>query len=165
MRYGVIADTHGALHPQIPEVFEGVAEIFHAGDVGSERVLDELAAVAPVVAVQGNMDGSPALARLPERRILEREGRRIVLLHGHLVRAARPALLLEATRDARPDLVIFGHTHEPFEGELHGVVFFNPGAAGRPRFRAKPTVGFLEIDSAGLRVEHRELSLPWPAAY
>ncbi len=163
MRYGVLADTHGALHPEIPDLFEGVAEIFHAGDVGSERVLEELAAVAPVIAVQGNMDGSPALARLPERRVLEREGRRIVLLHGHLVRAAHPALLREATRDARPDLVIFGHTHEPLAEELSGVVFFNPGAAGKPRFRAKPTVGFLEIDSASLRVGHRQLSLPWPA--
>jgi putative phosphoesterase len=165
MRYGVIADTHGALHSGIPDLFEGVAEIFHAGDVGSERVLDELAAVAPVIAVQGNMDGSPALSRLPERLVLEREGRRIVLLHGHLLRAARPALLLEATREARPDLVIFGHTHEALKTELDGVVFFNPGAAGRPRFRAKPTVGFLEIDSAGLRVAHRELSLPWPVPF
>jgi putative phosphoesterase len=163
MRYGVIADTHGALHPGIPELFEGVAEIFHAGDVGAERVLDELAAVAPVFAVQGNMDGSPALRSLPERLVLEREGRRIVILHGHLVRAARPSALLEATRDARPDLVIFGHTHEPLREVLAGVVFFNPGPAGRPRFGSRPTVGLLEIDPAGLRVEHRTLKLPWPA--
>jgi putative phosphoesterase len=162
MRYGVIADTHGALHPDVSDLFEGVAEIFHAGDVGAERVLDELEAVAPVLAVQGNMDGSPALARLPDRLVLEREGRRIVILHGHLVRAARPAQLLDATREARPDLVIFGHTHEPLREELNGVLFFNPGAAGKPRFRSRPTVGLLEIDPAGVRVTHHRLQLPWP---
>jgi hypothetical protein len=164
MRYGILSDTHGAFHSDIAAVFEGVAEILHAGDVGSERVLDELSAVAPVVAVRGNMDRRPELDRLPERRVLEREGRRIVLLHGHLVRAARPELLLEATRDARPDLVIFGHTHAPLLKTFSGVVFFNPGAAGKPRFRSKPTVGSLEISSGALELRHHALPLPWPAA-
>jgi hypothetical protein len=164
MRYGVLSDTHGAFHPDIPTLFQGVAEIFHAGDVGSMRVLDELLAVAPVIAVQGNMDGSPALASLPERRVLEREGRRIVLLHGHLVGVPRPALLLEATRDLRPDLVIFGHTHEPLEEGLSGVMFFNPGAAGKPRFRSRPTVGILEIGSGGMQLTHHAMSLPWPSS-
>ena len=163
MRYGLVADTHGAFHPGIPDVFASVAEILHAGDVGSPAVLDQLEALAPVIAVQGNMDGAPALARLPERCVLEREGCRIVLLHGHLVRAARPAELLAATRDARPDLIVFGHTHEPLREELDGVVFFNPGAACKPRFGSRPTVGILEIDAGGLRVTHRELVLPWPA--
>jgi hypothetical protein len=163
-RYGVLSDTHGALHPAIPELFAGVVEILHAGDVGTERVLDELLALAPVTAVRGNTDERGTLERLPERAVLVREGRRIALLHGHLVRAARPEVLLEATRDARPDLVIFGHTHEPLVRTLEGVVFFNPGSAGRPRFRSRPTVGFLDVDRGRLEVRHQSLPLPWPRA-
>jgi putative phosphoesterase len=162
MRYGILSDTHGALHPAVPELFAGVAEILHAGDVGTERVLDELMAIAPVAAVRGNTDDHGSLDRLPERLVLEREDRRIVVLHGHLVRAAKPEILLEHTRDARPDLVVYGHTHVPLHERRAGVVFFNPGAAGKPQFRSKPTIGLLEIAADGLRLSHHALPLPWP---
>jgi len=158
MRYGILSDTHGVLNPAVAELFAGVSEIFHAGDVGPERVLDELEAIAPVIAVQGNMDPLPLAERLPDRQTLVRQGKRIVLLHGHLIRAAKPAELYKATTDQRPDLVIFGHTHRPLHENFNGVVFFNPGAAGRPRFGSIPTVGLLEITPAGLQLEHRPLS-------
>jgi putative phosphoesterase len=139
------------------EVFGGVNEIFHAGDVGSEAVLAELEGMAPVTAVCGNIE-SPALARrLPEVKTLEREGLRIVLLHGHLVRAARPRELLDALRPRKPDLVIFGHTHRALEETLEGVVFFNPGSAGPGRFGSRPTVGTLDIGSDGLHLRHHAL--------
>ncbi len=162
MRYGILSDTHGALHPDVETLFAGVHEIFHAGDVGTGRVLDELEGIAPVVAVRGNMDWPPLLERLPDRQLLVREGKRIVLVHGHRTRAARPAELYEATRDERPDLVVFGHTHRPLKETVNGVVFFNPGAAGKPRFGARPTVGLLEITPGGLDLRHRALSLPFP---
>lgn len=163
MRYGILSDTHGKLHPEIPGIFAGVEEIFHAGDVGTLRVLEELEAVAPVVAVRGNMDYPPLVDRLPERQTLVREGKRIVLVHGHRTRAAKPAELLVATSDERPDVVIFGHTHKPLHEILDGVVFFNPGAAGKPRFGSKPTVGFLEIAGTEIRLEHHPLPAPFPA--
>jgi uncharacterized protein len=59
--------------------------------------------------------------------------------------------------------VIFGHTHEPLEESLSGVMFFNPGAAGKPRFRSRPTVGILEIGPGDMRLAHHALSLPWPS--
>jgi putative phosphoesterase len=164
MRYGVLSDTHGTLHPEVPAFFAEVKEIFHAGDVGAERILDELEGIAPVVAVRGNTDHGPYAERLPERTTLVREGKRIVLLHGHLVAAGRPAILLEATRAERPDLVIFGHTHVPLQEMLEGVIFFNPGAAGRPRFGSRPTVGLLEITAAELRLRHQSLPVPYPPA-
>lgn len=162
MRYGILSDTHGAYHPEIDEVFAGVDEIFHAGDVGTEAVLDALTGIAPVVAVRGNMDGGDLAARLPDRKVLTRDGRRIVLLHGHLVRAAKPTELYAATRADEPEVVIFGHTHTPLEERHRGVLFFNPGAAGKPRFRSRPTVGLLEIGSDGVRVQHHALSVPFP---
>lgn len=163
MRYGLLSDTHGSLHPDVLNAFAGVNEILHAGDVGDGGVIDELEALAPVVAVRGNMDGFPLAERLPARQTLVREGVRIVLLHGHLERAAKPAALYEATREERPDLVVFGHTHDPLHETLKGVVFFNPGAAGKSRFGSRPTVGLLDITPAGLRLRHVSLPLPAPS--
>ncbi|MBA2564959.1 MAG: metallophosphoesterase family protein [Gemmatimonadetes bacterium] len=161
MRIGVLSDTHGALHPAIATSFTGVDEIFHLGDVGTQRILDELEAIAPVTAVSGNMDPPGLVAHLPESKVVTRANRRIVLLHGHRVRAAEPVELLRATRPDRPDLVLFGHTHEPLLEELEGVTFFNPGAAGKPRFRSRPTIGLLEITLTGMRLEHRALEGPF----
>ena len=65
MRVGILADTHGVLRPRVLERLAGCALLLHAGDVGTPAVLAGLAAVAPVVAVRGNVDGRE-LARLPE---------------------------------------------------------------------------------------------------
>jgi putative phosphoesterase len=155
--YGILSDTHGRLHPDVAEVFAGVNEILHAGDVGSESVLDELEGIAPVIAVCGNVEPPALERRLPEVKTLEREGLRIVLLHGHLVRAARPPELLDAVRARKPDLVVFGHTHRALEETLEGVVFFNPGSAGPARFGSRPTVGTLQIGPDGLHLRHHRL--------
>jgi predicted phosphodiesterase len=53
---GLISDTHGLLRPEVFPALAGVELILHAGDVGGEDVLAELAAIAPVRAVYGNTD-------------------------------------------------------------------------------------------------------------
>src|SRR5438094_1902815 len=67
---GLLSDTHlpdrlEALPPALFDVFAGVHLILHAGDVGELRVLDELSALAPVVAVHGNDDTAEAQRELP----------------------------------------------------------------------------------------------------
>src|SRR5215471_948995 len=81
MRLGIVSDTHGLLDSRVLEIFEGVDRILHAGDVGDERILVELEAVAPVIAVAGNVDGFPLAQRLKETEILDLEARRILLIH------------------------------------------------------------------------------------
>ena len=48
IRYGVISDTHGSVHPKVFDVFAGVRRIFHCGDIGSPNVITDLQAIAPV---------------------------------------------------------------------------------------------------------------------
>lgn len=62
MRIGIIADTHGVLHPRVQDVFAGVDHILHAGDVGGAHILDALRAIAPVTAVAGNNDDADGYA-------------------------------------------------------------------------------------------------------
>jgi len=149
MIIGLISDTHGMVRPEVWGAFEGVELILHAGDVGGPHVIDELALIAPVLAVAGNTDPDDEV-RLP--RAIDREcgGLRIHVSHGHEVGRPRVEVLLERYP---ADVVVFGHTHRPlvqFDGRRLAV---NPGAAGPRRFNVTPTVARLVIDGGAPSVE------------
>ena len=82
MLIGLISDTHGLLRPQVLTAFEGVDHILHGGDVGPPAILEELAALAPVTAVYGNIDERELRGRLPQVATLELDGFTIVVTHG-----------------------------------------------------------------------------------
>lgn len=148
MRIGVISDTHGTLHPRIFELFDGVDHILHAGDIGDEQILDELAAIAPLTAVAGNIDGFRCGAAREEARI-QLGGLRFYLTHilerPHKLRAE----VANALAKEPADVVIFGHSHLPHNEKWGGLWFFNPASAGPRRFDYPTSVGFFEKDGAG----------------
>jgi uncharacterized protein len=138
---GVIAETHGLLRPEVGAAFAGVSLILHAGDVGGPRVLDALAAIAPVEAVFGNVDDAhdPALAR---ERVVTLGGVTIHVSHGHEI--GRPTAERLLARYAG-DVVVFGHTHKAVIVREGARLAFNPGAAGPRRFDLQPSVARLTI--------------------
>ena len=146
---GLISDTHGVIRPGVHEALKGVELILHAGDVGGQEILDELALIAPVRAVFGNTDppGQPGLA---ERIDIELGGVHLHVSHGHEVGSPTPAKLAERY-DA--DVVIYGHTHRQTVSELDGRLFVNPGAAGPRRFNLVPSVARLAIVNGRAEVE------------
>ena len=151
---GLIADTHGLIRPGVYEALTGVELILHAGDVGGASILEELRMIAPVRAVFGNTDppGEPDLA---EAILIEVDGVRVHVSHGHEVGSPTPAKL--ATRyDA--DVIIYGHTHRQLVTQLDGRLFLNPGAAGPKRFNLSPSVGRLTISNGSAEVEIVDLS-------
>lgn len=162
VRIGVISDTHGLLHPDVFGIFDGVSMIIHAGDVGDDRILDELGAIAPTFAVSGNVDGPPRPSR-PGALRLETPLGRIGVTHGHLQAAPTTSLerMVGFFSDFKPDLIIYGHSHVPKIDRIDGVTVFNPGAAGPPRFGRAPTVGLLEPDGSG-GAAARWIDLPYP---
>lgn len=134
MVIGVISDTHGFFHPAIPEAFSEVDLILHAGDVGPVAVLEALEAIAPVRGVYGNVDGPPIRGHFPETERFELEGVRFVMHHigGHPNRWERGVGTM--LRAERPDVFICGHSHIlriERVPELGGMLYLNPGAAGR----------------------------------
>lgn len=149
---GLISDTHGLVRPEVFPALAGVELILHAGDVG-EDVLEELAAIAPVLAVFGNTDPREdvRLAESIERTI---EGVRIHVSHGHELGSPTPERLL-AKYDA--DVIVYGHTHQQKVVEAGGRLVVNPGAAGPRRFKVRPSVGRLTISGGSGRVEILEL--------
>lgn len=148
-RVGLISDTHDMLRPQVFDAFKGVDLILHAGDVGDDGILDELATIAPVFAVRGNTDrvDNP---RLPARRSLVISGVRVHVSHGHEV-GAKPITLLAAYGDA--DVIVYGHTHRELVTREGGRLVINPGAAGARRFDLKPCVAILTLGGEEPQVE------------
>jgi putative phosphoesterase len=128
MKIGVISDTHGYWDPQIPELFKGVDHILHAGDVGGAFILFQLEQIAPVTAIVGNSD---TFLALKETEVVELGGHRILLHH-----IVEPRELVQPVSSwiahEKPDVVVFGHTHERFCQMFGERLFFNPGYAGKP---------------------------------
>lgn len=147
---GVISDTHGLLRPQAVTALRGSDFIIHAGDVGDPRILEELAAIAPVTAVRGNVDRGGWAEKLPSTNVLELAGLSIYVLH----RAEDLDLKPEASGFAA---VIYGHSHMPKQERKNGVLYFNPGSAGPRRFRLPITVGRIEVRDGTLSSEIIEL--------
>ena len=154
MRIAVISDTHNYLDPRIPPLFSGVDHILHAGDIGKPAILLALEQIAPVTAVGGNTD-DPGF-RYPQTEVVELAGRTFLLRHIVDPRAPGTSLQARLAGD-RPAVVVFGHTHKPFCQTIEGVLFFNPGYAGKQRFLAKRSVAILHCESPGLRPEYLNL--------
>jgi putative phosphoesterase len=146
---GLVSDTHGLLRPAIFAALEGVEMIFHAGDVGGDDVLDELAAIAPVQAVYGNTDapGNPRLAAAIDRTI---DGVTIHVSHGHEVgRPTAEQLLARYTAD----VIVYGHTHRGLIERVANRLVINPGAAGPRRFELLPSVALLHMSGGAVDAE------------
>lgn len=150
MKIGLISDTHGWLDGEVFEHFESCDEIWHAGDIGTEAVLDQLEAFKPIVAVFGNIDGQELRRRTPGFVRHVREGVQIFMTHigGAPGRLALP--IRKQIEDDTPDLFICGHSHilkivrDPL---YHGMIHMNPGAAGKQGFHVVRTVVRFNVEA------------------
>jgi putative phosphoesterase len=147
MRIGVISDTHNFLDPQVPKLFEGVDHIIHAGDVGAAWITFQLEQIAPVTAVLGNVD---SVLPLRETEVVKLDGRKFLVHHIVEPRELHPLVQSRILRE-KPDVVVFGHSHKRFCQIMGGVLFFNPGYAGKKRFDMERSVAILQSDEHGMR--------------
>ncbi|RJQ48524.1 MAG: metallophosphoesterase [Desulfobacteraceae bacterium] len=138
LRIGVLSDTHGLLRPEAVDALEGTDLIVHAGDIGDAKVLESLRALAPVAAVRGNTDRGEWTGDLPETEMVQIGNRWLYILHNFYDLDLVP----EA---AGISVVISGHSHKPSLRSENGVLYLNPGGAGRRRFDYPITVAILEF--------------------
>ena len=135
---GVISDTHGLLRPQVTEMFADVDLILHAGDVGDPDIISDLEAVAPLIAVRGNMDYGSWADRLPVVQSI-RVGKYFILLIHDVGWIDRDIDLTNY------QAVINGHTHRPLIEKQDQLLYFNPGSAGHGRRQYPISVGKLIV--------------------
>jgi putative phosphoesterase len=145
LRIGLISDTHGLLRPEALDFLAGSDHIVHGGDIGGPEILERLAALAPLTVVRGNNDTAAWARALPvTARVAFGD---VTLLAIHDVKELASGAGLDGVR-----VVLSGHSHRPSSAERGGVLYVNPGSAGRRRFSLPISAGELLIEGGQVRV-------------
>jgi uncharacterized protein len=147
---GLISDTHGLLRPEALRALRGSELIIHAGDVGGLEILEALQALAPVVAVKGNVDRDDWGRTLPVTAVVEAGKTQIYVCHDVHELDLEPAA-------AGFHVVVSGHSHKFGRSERAGVLYINPGSAGPRRFHLPITVARLDLGHTPWKVEFVDL--------
>lgn len=156
-KIGLLSDTHGYLDQKVFEYFEKCDEIWHAGDIGSVEVSDELSKFKTLRAVFGNIDGQKIRNIHPEDQIFFCEEIKVLITHiggypGNYFPEAKNKII-----EHKPDLFICGHSHilKVMRDQKYNLLHINPGAAGKSGFHKIKTMVRFEIN--GKRIENLEV--------
>src|ERR1700722_19787492 len=143
-RIGIISDTHGLLRPEAVRRLSGVDYIVHGGDIGRPDIIAELRGIAPVTAIRGNVDKGDWADDYTDTELVRLAARSIFVLHD------LKALRIDPVASGI-DVIVSGHTHVPKIDTVDGVLYLNPGSAGRRRFKLPITLATLDITAHGMR--------------
>ena len=150
LRVGLVSDTHGLLRPETRAFLAGCDYIVHGGDVGDSDILDELADMAPLIAVRGNNDTQIWAARLAQTELVRMGGIFLYVIHNLEELDIDPAA-------AGVRVVVSGHSHQPKIQERDGILYVNPGSCGPRRF--KLPISAAELTVSGSAVKARIVDL------
>ena len=149
-RVALISDTHGYLCPRSLQLISECDEVWHAGDIGSEELLDTIEKTRPLRAVWGNIDGTNIKSRVPKVQRFEIEGLDVMITHiggypGKYEPEISKTLLLNP-----PKLLVCGHSHihKVMNDNRYKLLYMNPGAIGKYGFHVKRTMLIFEIEHA-----------------
>lgn len=129
MRVGMLSDSHVShLSPEIMGKLKNlnVDLIIHCGDYTGINVVHQLQALGNFCGVAGNMDPLEIRKILKEKEIIEIEGRRIGIFHGHGI-FFLDKLLKNKFKGEKIDILIHGHTHRLRNEKKRGIHYLNPG--------------------------------------
>ncbi len=149
MKIGLISDTHGFLDEKVFTYFKNVDEIWHAGDIGTIDVLQQLKNFKRTLAVYGNIDHNGIQEVIPEDLIFMREEVKVYMTHiGGKPPSYNPKVRPIIDQE-RPRLFICGHSHilkVMQDPKREGLIYINPGAAGKQGFHRMKTLIRFEIN-------------------
>ena len=146
MKIGVVSDTHSLKIPaQLLKDFQNVDLIVHAGDFCSESDYQLFKKIKDVKAVYGNMDEKKLCTLLSRRQVFECAGVMIGVFHGEGARLKVLEIVLKEFQKDKVQVVIFGHTHQPLNEKMNGVLYFNPGSPNDRINAPFCSYGILEI--------------------
>ncbi len=151
---GLFSDTHGYLDPTLFRHFETCDEIWHAGDIGSISIVEDLRRFKPSRIVYGNIDSHEIRVRTAADLYFDIEGFSVWITHiGGYPPRYNPAVK-KALKDNPPDIFVCGHSHvlrvmrDPACGNLW---YINPGAAGKEGFHHMRTAMKFTLDNGIIR--------------
>jgi len=153
VKVGLLSDTHAYWDDRYAEYFAECDEIWHAGDIGSEILAAQLAAIKPLRAVYGNIDGQPVRMHYPKTAVFRVEEVSVLMTHigGYPGRYEPP--IRKELYEVRPQLFISGHSHilkVMFDDHLK-CLHINPGAAGKSGFHQVRTLVRFVIEGSTIK--------------
>ncbi|MFJ2042470.1 metallophosphoesterase family protein [Paenibacillus taichungensis] len=159
MKIIVISDTHlprkaRKLPDPLVEALSDADLILHAGDWSDWSVHKLLSAYAPIEGVAGNTDPPEIGQKLGFSRIVEADGLRLGLVHGHLGSKSTEQNAIHTFAGQQVDAVIFGHSHIPVMHTVNDVLIFNPGSPTDRRFQPQYSFGIMTTHLGKLQAEH-----------
>lgn len=151
-RIGIISDTHGVFDAPLRKFLSEVDEIWHAGDIGSAALSDEIAAFKPLRAVYGNIDDATTRLIWPEEDCFRCEGLAVLMTHTGGYPGKYESAFLHRIESCHPGIVITGHSHilKVMYDKKHGSLHINPGAAGKYGFHNVRTAIRLRIEGSAI---------------
>ncbi len=161
MRIIVVSDTHmPRMNKKLPDrllrELTKADAIIHAGDWTKMAVYEELAAYAPTYGVSGNNDGEDIVRKFGLRKMLNFEGKRIGVVHGHGAgtRLDTESRAIMAFKGERLDVLIYGHSHVPVRKRRGEMLVLNPGSPTDKRRQALYSFAIMDIADKGLTARH-----------
>jgi uncharacterized protein len=151
LRVALLSDTHGLMRAEARAFAVGCDYIIHGGDIGSAEILDELGALATLIAVRGNNDKQAWAAHLPETEMIRVGGAFVYVIHDVSQLDIEP-------HAAGVQVIVSGHSHKPSVEKRDGILYVNPGSCGPRRFKLPISVGELIVDGAKVSARTVELT-------
>lgn len=151
-RIGIVSDSHSLVRSEVIEALGGCDHILHAGDIGSQAVIDELSRVSSVTAINGNIDKGELGARYPSEEVIEIDNIYIYMLHNIHDLDLDPVA-------AGFQVVVSGHSHKPSIENKEGVLYINPGSIGPRRFKLPIALAILVVENEELCAEVLEIDV------
>lgn len=147
---GVISDTHGLLRKTAVDILKDCSLIIHAGDIGNPKILEDLELIAPVVAVKGNCDKGEWTDKIPKVQTI-----RFGEVYFYIVHDIKDFNI--DSKNAKINVIVFGHSHKPAIDEKNGILFLNPGSIGPRRFNLPVSMAILSIYNKSIDVNFKEI--------
>ena len=149
----LLSDTHGLINDQILKYVKQADEVWHAGDIGSTQVSDQIKALKPLRAVYGNVDNKELRAEFPLDQSFNADGIEVFMTHIGGYPGRYTARVREVLLQKKPDLYICGHSHilKVQRDTKLDLLHMNPGASGKHGFHQIRTMLRFNIDAGELK--------------
>jgi len=150
MKILIVSDTHGNINDVINKIktMDKPDMLFHLGDYVEDGIKLKERLNIPTIIVRGNGDQNST--DFNDDEIIELEGKKIFLTHGHKYRVRFGIKkLYNKAKEIGADYMLFGHTHIPIIERIDDIIIMNPGSPTLPRgYNKMGTFGMIEIGNS-----------------
>ena len=152
----LLSDTHGFLDPKVHKYIESVDEVWHAGDIGTTSVTEEISKLKTLKGVYGNIDGHELRNQFPEYQIFICQGVKVLITHIGGYPGSYNPRVKKIILEEKPQLYICGHSHilKVIQDRKNNLLHMNPGACGIHGFHKLRTLLRFELNQG--KIENLE---------